>query len=433
MPSICMVDDILSIQKCSQSEKINAVINAFIESKKLKLSEKKCSRIHLGKTTKDCLDLKVHQTKMKNSKQEKYLGDIVDCTGSIKATVQERISRGWGIISEIKAILSEIPLGKYKLEMGLKLRQAMLINGTLFNSEAWHSVSTEDIRGLEKVDEALLRYLLDCHAKVPLEFLYLESGSIPIRHILSSRRINYLQTILKRDPEELIRRIYEAQVLKPCDGDFADLVKKDLQSIGVPLDTEKIRNTGRQQFKTYIKQKVSLTAFRYLKNLQSGHSKIREIQYTKLNIQPYLLSQLFINNESKVLAALRSRTHESFKSNFRNLYGGNTECPLKCWENGEIPKQDTQQHILECSDIHKDFLCTDIVNGSIQYSDILGSDTQKQKELIVLYGRLLTRKENLLSEREPALLDPCICIRECLCNRDAIFTPVSVVCLLGNT
>ena len=99
VPSICMVDDILSIQKCSQSEKINAVINAFIESKKLKLSEKKCSRIHLGKTTKDCLDLKVHQTKIKNSKQEKYLGDIVDCTGSIKATVQERISRGWGIIS----------------------------------------------------------------------------------------------------------------------------------------------------------------------------------------------------------------------------------------------------------------------------------------------------------------------------------------------
>ena len=108
---------------------------------------------------------------------------------------------------------------------------------------------------------------MDCHAKVPLEFLYLESGSIPIRHILSSRRINYLQTILKRDPEELIRRIYEAQVLKPCDGDFADLVKKDLQSIGVPLDTEKIRNTGRQQFKTYIKQKVSLSAFRYLKKL----------------------------------------------------------------------------------------------------------------------------------------------------------------------
>jgi hypothetical protein len=56
---------------------------------------------------------------------------------------------------------------------------------------------------------------------------------------------------------------------------------------------------------------------------------------------------------------------------------------MKCWEDGEIPKQDTQQHILECSEIHKDFLFTDVINGSIQYSDILGSDTQKQKELTV--------------------------------------------------
>ena len=41
IPPICIVDDILSIQKCSDSIKINAVINAFIELKKLTLSHKK--------------------------------------------------------------------------------------------------------------------------------------------------------------------------------------------------------------------------------------------------------------------------------------------------------------------------------------------------------------------------------------------------------
>ena len=33
VPSLCMVDDIMSIQKCSDSGRINAVINAFIEMK----------------------------------------------------------------------------------------------------------------------------------------------------------------------------------------------------------------------------------------------------------------------------------------------------------------------------------------------------------------------------------------------------------------
>jgi hypothetical protein len=41
VPSLCMVDDILNIQKCSKSGRNNAVINAFVEMKKLKLSHKK--------------------------------------------------------------------------------------------------------------------------------------------------------------------------------------------------------------------------------------------------------------------------------------------------------------------------------------------------------------------------------------------------------
>ena len=49
-------------------------------------------------------------------------------------------------MSEILAFIEEIPLGKYKMEIGLKLRQAMLLNGMLFNSEAWHSLSSNEIK-----------------------------------------------------------------------------------------------------------------------------------------------------------------------------------------------------------------------------------------------------------------------------------------------
>ena len=62
-------------------------------------------------------------------------------------------------MAEILAILSEIPLGKYKMEIGLKLRQAMLINGLLFISEAWHDVNEAEMKSLESVDEHLLRSL----------------------------------------------------------------------------------------------------------------------------------------------------------------------------------------------------------------------------------------------------------------------------------
>ena len=174
-PSLGMVDDILSIQKYSKDAvNANAMINAFIESKKLTLSNSKCHRIHISKKQKNinqnCPTIKVHEKEMEDSNKEKYLGDFIDNTGKIRSTIEERKNRGYGIVSEILAIIEEIPLGKYRMEIGLKLRQAMLLNGMLFNSEAWHSLSSNEIKILESVDEHLLRGLVRGHSKTPLEF-----------------------------------------------------------------------------------------------------------------------------------------------------------------------------------------------------------------------------------------------------------------------
>ena len=80
--------------------------------------------------------------------------------------------------------------------MGLHLRQAMLINGMLFNSEAWHGVTATQVATLEKVDQSLLRGILNAHKGTPTEFLYLETGCLPIKWIMAQRRINFMQNIV---------------------------------------------------------------------------------------------------------------------------------------------------------------------------------------------------------------------------------------------
>ena len=146
-----MVDDILAVQTCSEATvQVNAVINSFIELKKLTLSAKKCSKIHVGKQSICCPVVKVHDNPMKNSDKEKYLGDQLHKTAKIKVTIEDRVAKGHGIVNEIVAILSDIPLGVYRVEIGLQLRQAMFLNGVLFNSEAWHNVADKDIELLEK-------------------------------------------------------------------------------------------------------------------------------------------------------------------------------------------------------------------------------------------------------------------------------------------
>ena len=74
-----MVDDVMAIQTCSEkSLRINKTINTFMDMEKLSLSRKKCSNIHIGNNKKECPALKVDDQKMKESKLETYLGDIIE-------------------------------------------------------------------------------------------------------------------------------------------------------------------------------------------------------------------------------------------------------------------------------------------------------------------------------------------------------------------
>ena len=108
-----MVDDIISVTNVNQTHNMNITINPFIESKKLRLSKKKCFQIHIGNGHDNCPKLNVHEDNMKEAKSEKYLGDIIDKKDSMQATIENRKSKCQGIVSEILSIIEEIPLGKH--------------------------------------------------------------------------------------------------------------------------------------------------------------------------------------------------------------------------------------------------------------------------------------------------------------------------------
>ena len=140
----------------------------------------------------------------------------------------------------ILANINELPLAHWRIEAGLELRQAMFINGTLFNSEAWQGIKDEEVEMLEKVDEALLRGILNAHSKTPLEALFLETVANPIRFILKSRRLCYLKTILNRDPEELVSEVYNAQKADPTEGDFYLLAAEDAKLVNLQMSEAEI-------------------------------------------------------------------------------------------------------------------------------------------------------------------------------------------------
>jgi hypothetical protein len=256
VPPLEMVDDIISASKCgSTTVTLNATINSFVERKKLRLNSDKCARVHIGKKH-ECAPVKVHEVDMKNSVKEKYLGDYVTSQGNSNETLITRKARAFAILSEIRALLQDIPLGSRRMEIGLALRDAWFVNGILYNSEVWGSYAVKHVDELEVIDHMILRCILGAQAKVAVETLYLETSTMSIKSVISVRRMLYLKNILGRHHDEVIRKVYFAMKAKPHKGDWYYLVKSDFQKYGIDMDENFIEETDLFTFKTKVKNYV---------------------------------------------------------------------------------------------------------------------------------------------------------------------------------
>ena len=226
--------------------------------------------------------------------------------------------------------------------------------------------------------------------KVPLEHIYLETSAIPIPYILSTRRLIYLQVLLKRSDTELTKRIYKCQKENPSPGDWCQLITADFETIGEHMEDDHIANMPVNKYKNLIKNKIRKAAFNNLQDMKRGHSKVKNNNYENLDKpQPYLISKLFTNDECSILFALRSKTIRGIRENFKHMYSDNTLCPI-CERTS-----DTQQHVLECK-VLQDILP---LKNHIKYNHINGTISE-QKEFVTTYAKYLEIRDELLSETE---------------------------------
>ena len=142
----------------------NAYINHQTNSKKLQFGAEKCKKIHVGHIKEDhkCQDVKVeHWTElemknditgeieikdtfagelnMEDKDEEKYLGDVISNDGKNIKNIKARIAKGKGIVTKILTMLEGISFGQHYFEVGILLRDSLLVSSILFNAEALYN------------------------------------------------------------------------------------------------------------------------------------------------------------------------------------------------------------------------------------------------------------------------------------------------------
>ena len=145
---VSMVDEILAVAPCNhKSLALNTYINVQIELKKLRFhtpdekGKSKCHVLHIGKSSELCPTLQVHGTNMSHVTYDTYLGDVISSDGKNTRTINSRIGKGLGKMTEIMNILEKVSLGHNYFKIALLLRESMFLNSILTNAEIWIGLS----------------------------------------------------------------------------------------------------------------------------------------------------------------------------------------------------------------------------------------------------------------------------------------------------
>ena len=138
------------------------------------------------------------------------------------------------------------------------------------------------------------------------------------------------QHILTRDDQELIKEVYLKQKESPLKGDWYLMLKKDFEFIEEDMNDDKVKNTGKEEYRKIVKAKVQISSFKYLlKEKEKSKKKLAYVKYSSLEMQPYIKSKQFSIKEKILLFSLRSGCHPA-KLNFKKMNKGNLMCSLKC-------------------------------------------------------------------------------------------------------
>ena len=388
VPPMSMIDDLISFSKCGvQAIVNNAFINAQIEMKKLKFSPLKCHALHVRVNSNNCPQLKAHSSNIKRESSAVYLGDKIRFDGSNTESVDMRRNNGIGAISQIFALVESESLGPFYFEVLSTLRDSILLSKMIFSTEVWFSVTNDNIKKLEEIDEMFWHKSFEVFRTVSKESLYITTGRLPIRFHILKRRVMYWWHLCQLSEEEIIKKVYRAQCHSTHSTDWVNQLKQDLKYLKITLNDEDLSRMSKCQFKKYLDEKINFAAKLFLDNMKNSHSKSKFLPMFSGKPDAYLYSKSLSKTEKINMFKMKTRMI-NVAENFKGKKGSDwcKMCSLF---------YECQEHLRNCSKIREKLKT--VINLDFDYCDIQGS-LNLQEKFAKSYTLILTTREEILQE-----------------------------------
>ena len=133
--------------------------------------------------------------------KEKYLGDYVSelgCKQSIDDPIKYRMKKLTSKVNDI-IIITDAPLGADgSSTTAIKLFEAQVMTGLLFNCESWIGITETQIAELQSFQDNFLKKLLHLPASTPKAIVHWDGGMEMVKWRIAKIKLIFVRKIARR-------------------------------------------------------------------------------------------------------------------------------------------------------------------------------------------------------------------------------------------
>ena len=346
-------DDIIraTTSKIGAQDGLNRINKIMGEKLLDRNTDKSCHLIMANKAEKKKIEDEIELSPLlynakpiKQKVKEKWLGDQFHHDGlkeSVNATLKDIIGRVKIGIFEVNAILEDLRMQVIGGIVGsFDIWELALIPMLLNNCDTWVSISDENIKELEDLQNLFFRTILQVPIGCPKPALCWETGTWKMVHRIMYKKLNFYKYLQTMDESSLAKKIFKEQnrlnfpgLVKEC-KEFAYALK-----IHSELENEIVTCN---EFKRLVKNKINLLNEDSLREDMKTLSKCGDLKEGPYKRQDYF-KELKVED---IRTKFRYRTKMiDVKFNFRNK--NNYSKVLWLFDSCETSIE-SQSHVLWC-------------------------------------------------------------------------------------
>ena len=287
-------------------------------------------------TSKEKPIVKLAGNNLKETEKYKYLADIITPSCRLDETIKQRKNQVLGLTTELATIISLIDETGLHITTAKKYYETIILPKLLTNAETWSSLTTENLRELEGIQNRAIKRLLRLPQGTPSQGLLNELGMWNIETIILSKKLMYFHKIINYPDDNLTKIVLLNQIKQPGITWYCSLVENS-KKLNIQLDIDEIQKISKYTWKREVKEKLTIHQKQIFTEWVKTSKKCKNMKPSE-KIQKYLI----MTTKGNAITILKERLKMTdIKTNYKNKYN-ETSCRI-CHQ-----AEETTSHLLNC-------------------------------------------------------------------------------------